>query len=111
MSRRLCSQAAASHWIELLATPWNRLSARTSATCRVHTGGDSAQAAGDVNAKAFTSGQDIHFGEGQYQPGTREGQKLLAHELTHTIQQRSGQAAVQSRGVISQPGEPLEREA
>ena len=78
---------------------------------RVHTSSGSVQAAHDINAKAFTSGQDIHFGEGQYQPGTRQGQKLLAHELAHTIQQRSGQAAVQSRGVISQPGEPLEREA
>jgi hypothetical protein len=59
---------------------------------RVHTGAGSAGAARDLNAQAFTTGQDIHFGAGQYRPGTPSGDKLLAHELTHTVQQ--GEPAV-----------------
>jgi len=43
-----------------------------------------------VRARAFTLGQNIVFGADQYAPGTAEGKRLLAHELTHTIQQRTG---------------------
>jgi len=64
---------------------------------RVHTGAAAAQSAGAVSAKAFTSGNDIVFGEGQYSPETYEGRKLLAHELTHVAQQRGGQASVQRK--------------
>jgi len=78
---------------------------------RIHTGPQAGRAARDVNAQAFTVGQDIYFGEGQYQPDTPRGQHLLAHELTHTIQQTNGRSALQPADVISQPGDPLEREA
>ena len=54
---------------------------------RVHTDSRSAGAAKGLNAQAFTRGQDIYFGEGRYQPSTPQGQRLLGHELTHTIQQ------------------------
>ena len=54
---------------------------------RVHTGGHAAELAGAMSARAFTAGPDIVFGQGQYQPGSTEGQKLLAHELTHVVQQ------------------------
>jgi len=58
---------------------------------RVHTGGESAQAAAGFGARAFTVGSDVHFNAGQFSPGTKEGDKLLAHELTHVVQgQRSG---------------------
>ena len=81
---------------------------------RVHTREQAAQASKDINATAFTHGQDIYFGEGKYQPGTGEGEKLLAHELTHTIQQE-GNGGVQTKSngefSISQPGDPMEREA
>src|SRR5690606_28399604 len=43
-----------------------------------------------LNAKAFTSGNDIFFNEGMYNPESGQGQHLLAHELTHTIQQKKG---------------------
>src|SRR5438132_2465817 len=55
---------------------------------RLHTGGRAADAARAVHARAFTAGPDIVFGNGQYRPETRDGQRLLAHELTHTLQQR-----------------------
>jgi Domain of unknown function (DUF4157) len=58
---------------------------------RIHTDGQASQAANSISAKAFTSGKDIVFGAGQYAPQTHQGQTLLAHELTHTIQQTGGQ--------------------
>lgn len=54
---------------------------------RVHTGSDAASIATEINAKAFTTGRDIFFNTGQYSPGTTSGKNLLAHELTHVIQQ------------------------
>jgi hypothetical protein len=54
---------------------------------RVHTDVPAAESAGAVNARAFTIGQDVVFGAGQYASRTDSGQKLLAHELTHVVQQ------------------------
>ncbi|MEM9332138.1 MAG: DUF4157 domain-containing protein [Pseudomonadota bacterium] len=55
---------------------------------RLHQGAKAAKAARDVGARAFTVGRDVFFGAGQYQPATIGGQRLLAHELVHTEQQR-----------------------
>lgn len=57
---------------------------------RIHRGGSAETAAGAIGARAFTLGDDIAFGRGQYRPGTGEGRRLLAHELTHTVQQDRG---------------------
>jgi Domain of unknown function (DUF4157) len=54
---------------------------------RVYTGEEAGRSAQDVNANAYTIGQNIVFDEGQFAPSTHEGQRLLAHELAHTIQQ------------------------
>jgi len=54
---------------------------------RVHTGTKAAELAGAVNALAYTAGKNVVFGTGQYQPNTGAGRRLLAHELSHTIQQ------------------------
>ena len=54
---------------------------------RVHTGRAAEQSAQDVNANAYTVGKDIVFGAGQFAPGTGVGRRLLAHELTHVVQQ------------------------
>ena len=56
---------------------------------RVHTDERAAESARAVNALAYTAGQDVVFGGGQYEPGTNEGKKLLAHELTHVVQQNT----------------------
>jgi len=66
---------------------------------RVHTGPQAAQRSRELNARAFTTGQDIYFGEGRYQPETAEGLELIAHEVTHTVQQRDGLARVQRLGL------------
>ena len=54
---------------------------------RVHTGAQAAESAQGVNAKAYTVGQDVVFGAGEYAPATTAGKRLLAHELTHVVQQ------------------------
>jgi Domain of unknown function (DUF4157) len=89
---------------------------------RVHTSGESAQAARQLGARAFAVGSDVHFGSGEYAPGTSQGDRLLAHELTHTVQaQRSGiqrksdpDAEHEAGGgdhQVSDPSEPAEKEA
>ena len=68
---------------------------------RVHSGESAARSAQDVNAKAYTVGHDIVFAASQFAPGTHEGRRLLAHELTHVVQQGEGSAgSVTERRVI-----------
>jgi Domain of unknown function (DUF4157) len=81
---------------------------------RVHTDARAAESARAVNALAYTVGRDVVFGEGQYTPGAREGRGLLAHELTHVLQQtRSAGAVIQKAAIlqISEPNDILEAEA
>jgi hypothetical protein len=54
---------------------------------RVHTDTQSDQLNRSIQAKAFTTGQDVFFRQGAYQPDSRSGQELIAHELTHVVQQ------------------------
>ncbi len=57
---------------------------------KVHTDGQSDQLNRSIQARAFTTGQDVFFRSGEYNPGSRGGQELLAHELTHVVQQNGG---------------------
>jgi hypothetical protein len=57
---------------------------------RIHSGKNAIQMNQELNAKAFTHGKDVYFNKGQYQPGTPAGKHLLAHELTHVVQQGKG---------------------
>lgn len=58
---------------------------------RVHTDSDSDALSKSVHAKAFTTGNDIFFSSGAFEPNTKSGFELIAHETTHTVQQASGQ--------------------
>jgi hypothetical protein len=97
-------------------------------SARIHTGGESASAARSLGARAFTVGNDVHFNAGEYKPGTKEGDRLIAHELTHVVQgQHAGPAvarkeekeggeaeAGEHKGEaleVSQPGDEAECEA
>ena len=78
---------------------------------RVHTGEGPAQQSAELGAHAFTVGGHVFFGRGKYQPDTASGQELLAHELTHTVQQGATvqhPAAVQRSAdtTITQRSEP-----
>ena len=77
---------------------------------QVHTDSRAAESASAVNAKAYTVGQDIVFGAGQYSPQSTEGRRLIAHELTHVTQQQ-GTGAQAADLTISEPGDLSEREA
>jgi Domain of unknown function (DUF4157) len=57
---------------------------------RVHSGREAAEAAGRMSARAYTVGGHIVFGDGEYAPASAEGRRLLAHELTHVVQQDGG---------------------
>jgi hypothetical protein len=76
---------------------------------RIHDSSVADEAARSVGARAFTLGSDIHFAAGEYSRGSRNSERLLAHELTHVVQQdRAGLAAGQLK---SRRSDPAEREA
>jgi hypothetical protein len=86
---------------EVLRSPGHPLDAKTRAfleprfehdfgNVRVHTGNRAEESARTVNALAYTVGKNVVFDAGQYAPETANGKRLLAHELTHVLQQRGG---------------------
>jgi hypothetical protein len=75
----------------------------------VHDDPGAHRLASSVAARAFAVGSDVFFAEGEHRPGTTEGEHLLAHELTHVAQQRGAPSG--GPLTVSQPGDPLEREA
>ncbi len=84
---------------------------------RIHTGSTANAASRNVNAEAFTHGQSIYFAQGRYQPESPAGSELLAHELTHAVQNRyaadvPATAGISPRGFsLSRSGDPAEQEA
>lgn len=78
---------------------------------RVHTGAESETAAHAVGAKAYTLGQDIHFGKDYYDPHSSSGQQLLAHEVAHTVQQQGAAPSRQYKLEVSSSGDAAELEA
>ena len=81
---------------------------------RIHRGAEAEATAEALRATAYTIGNHIVFGAGAYQPNTRAGGLLLAHELTHVVQQRRGPVSGESVGHglrISSPGDSFERAA
>ena len=75
----------------------------------MHTDETAAYSANSVNALSYTVGNNIVFGQGQYQPNTLEGRRLLAHELTHVIQQSNTQN--QSNVINRQPPTPPNKQS
>ncbi|MCB9798024.1 MAG: DUF4157 domain-containing protein, partial [Alphaproteobacteria bacterium] len=61
---------------------------------RVHTDDRAARLNRQLSARAFTYGNHVFFGGGEYQPQTAGGKRLIAHELTHTLQQTAGPSRV-----------------
>lgn len=77
---------------------------------KFHTGPAAAQAASALQARAFTVGHDVFFGSGQYDPATRSGVKLIAHEATHVMQQ-TGMRGDTARFFSQRGGDEMEQEA
>lgn len=76
---------------------------------RVHHDTSADALARAVEARAFTTGRDVFFARGEYRPGTAAGDRLLAHELTHVVQQRG--APRSGPLIATEPGDRFEREA
>ncbi len=94
-----------------------RTSGHDFAGVRVHTDVRAAESAREVRARAYTVGHHIVFGDGQYDPSSTAGRRLLAHELTHVLQQQAGEsrpvathmegASVAAEGEASKPTNPV----
>ena len=100
---------------------------------RVHTNSQADSLNQSLNARAFTTGQDIYFRQGAYSPGSSSGKELLAHELTHVVQQNGDKiqgksenqagcsgcadnaerlsSSIQAKLTVSRPGDVYEQEA
>ena len=76
---------------------------------RVHTDDTADQLNRSVSARAFATGTDVYFAKGEYNPGSASGDKLIAHELAHVVQQRG--SSTSGPLTVSQPGDAMEREA
>ncbi len=64
---------------------------------RIHNDAEAAQMASGINAQAFTTGHDVYFNDGKYDPNSTSGKNLLAHELTHVVQQNGSNAKVSGK--------------
>jgi len=73
---------------------------------RVHTGGHAAELAQSVSARAYTLGNDVVFGAGEWSPGTTAGRTLLAHELAHVTQQADGAPSMIRRALVLEEEPP-----
>ncbi len=73
---------------------------------RIHADGTAAASADEIGARAYTVGRDIVFAEGEYRPGTAEGDRLLAHELVHVAQQVAIPGAGATGGLVQRDSGP-----
>jgi hypothetical protein len=78
---------------------------------RVHVGAQAAESARAVSSLAYTVGHHVVFAEGRYAPTTPAGRRLLAHELTHVVQQEGQPNLSRAELEVNRPGDPFEQEA
>jgi len=76
---------------------------------RVHTDDTADRLNRSVSARAFATGTDVYFAQGEYNPGSSDGDRLIAHELAHVVQQRGAPSS--GPLTVSQPGDAMETEA
>lgn len=75
---------------------------------KIHTGNNAHSMNEGVNAKAFAHGNDIYFKQGEYDPRSNAGKELLAHELTHTVQQKNGERRINRSALAEKKPEQKE---
>ncbi len=78
---------------------------------KVHTDTQADTLSRQLGAKAFTTGNDVFFRSGAYDPGSSDGQRLISHELTHVVQQGAAPAGVQAKLSVNDPNDQYEVEA
>jgi outer membrane protein OmpA-like peptidoglycan-associated protein len=84
---------------------------KTFSDVRVHSGAKADKSAKSINAKAYTVGSDIAFRNSEYNPNSEAGRHLIAHELSHVVQQRSANPITQTKLLLSQPSDAAETQA
>ncbi len=77
----------------------------------VHTDSKADELSQSLGATAFTTGNDIFFREGAYNPGSGDGQRLISHELTHVVQQGGSSPGAQGKMTVNDPNDQFEAEA
>jgi hypothetical protein len=77
----------------------------------IHTDAQADHLSRQLGAKAFTTGSDVFFREGTYNPASSDGQHLIAHELTHVAQQGAAAPNVQSKLTVNDPDDQFEAQA
>ncbi len=78
---------------------------------RTHTSPKADKLNKEVGAEAFTTGKDIFFRDGAYDPNSGAGKQLIAHELTHVVQQSEGSMGSTGKMKVNPPGDKYEKEA
>ena len=97
-----------------LRAPIQRAFGADLSDVRIHTDAESHELSQAVSAQAFTSGRDVFFRQGAFRPDSDAGKRMVAHELAHVVQQRSGPvagAAAPGGVQISDPGDAFEQAA
>lgn len=112
LARRIAAQRGAGHPLPSAtrARMERGLGADFNAV-RLHTDSEAAALSRRLQAQAFTHGTDVFFNAGKYSPDTREGRHLLAHELTHTLQQGATSAKAGSPPAVQKQEAPPEQAA
>jgi predicted nucleotidyltransferase len=89
--------------VDTIRQPMERSLGADFSGVKVHTDDRAHQLNRSIQAKAFTTGQDIFFRQGEYNPGSQTGQQLIAHELTHVVQQNGNTLQRQGNSAVSTP--------
>ncbi|HZU85254.1 MAG TPA: DUF4157 domain-containing protein, partial [Polyangiaceae bacterium] len=105
------SRDEGSHVDARIAKRVEQATGRALGDVRVHVDAQAQDAARSMKARAYTVGQDVYFAAGQYKPGTPDGDRLIAHELIHTVQQRQGDSSSEGKLEVSSRGDRHEHEA
>ncbi len=109
VSARKLLQAEQGQGAALLADPGRQLARIFGAdfrAVRIHTDGEAVRLAQSLHAQAFTRGNHIYFNTGRYDPSSTQGRRLLAHELTHTLQQGASKPVASEPPALEQPQAP-----
>lgn len=96
---------------EAIATKAGKAMGQDFSQVKVHTDDKADALSQQLGAQAFTTGNDIFFRDGTYAPATNDGQHLIAHELTHVVQQGAMPASVQGKMKVNDPDDQYEAEA
>ncbi len=96
---------------EGMATKAGATMGQDFSSVNVHTDSQADQLSNQLGAKAFTTGNDVFFKAGEYNPASQDGQQLIAHELTHVAQQGAAAPTVQGKMAVNDPNDQYEAEA